>query len=832
MILLRTLVGYGLLLTLQGPPENAPLPTSDFPPSDSNALALQRRGLEHKLMLRQLELAPDSPETVALLFQHERFDDALRIAQRIVETRPERMVQTLKIVVRHWSLQNPEAQGIIAAARTRLASLPREDAARVARLLLYSNSPRDPAGDKLARLTKLIQEYEGTQEAQLAKISVIALNPDIVKQVEELDAFARRHPGTVEAASALHYKGSLLRSDLREPAGGDPTERFMRVLDVVNELESGRYPPCEAVETAPSLVFEFFAHDPKYSPENLDRMIEAHTRFVKGHFSLLDRDPGGSGVGNLITSRMAELFRHKGEPIAGVERTLLQLERDIPDMAAVRYLTALFYMNGLRGRPPADRAELLKKAETTLVTLSRDTSGRYQSKALATLASLHFREGDHATAIGGFRAYIDAYPRGDWAWVAALRLGQSQEALNDLEAAAASYRTAASRYASVPPARVFGHAYAASAFEALGRFDQALIEYQAALDGWDDDYGREYLSYLSRARSETPPVADDVTEIFKADLPDRIAQLRRSNALPGGALVERGRWLLARDRVVDAQAVLQDLSRRYPRSAAVRDGRPLLHTARLLSALRLADAANPGADETKAVEELVRLEREPYTFGVCAAKIARATILWKRGAATEARALMTAALKEWQARQDAASGPALTSIEKDIAGIRNLAFRPKGDGIYTGADWNIRFPDASQPFLIVNRSMHVKHADGTVQRVPLRRAAAESGRAVLLLTADQQTLFGRIITHLDETGTRPAAPDVMAFWNEFFGTRPARWGRWIFSSYPFITEIEFFDSARTEAAARITVGSSGTSVIAEKKNGTWEAVGLGRFWVE
>ena len=339
-------------------------------------------------------------------------------------------------------------------------------------------------------------------------------------------------------------------------------------------------------------------------------------------------------------------------------------------------------------------------------------------------------------------------------------------------------------------------------------------------------------TYLVRSYWEMPPGPDARSEIDKADLSDRVAQLRQSNDLPGGTRVERARWLLDRERLAEAGSVLEGMIKRYPRSGAVRDARPLLHTAWLLRALQLADAGNPAVDETKALGELASLAREPYTFGVCAAKIARATILWKRGAATEARALMTAALKEWQARQDAPSGPALTSIEQDIAGIRDLAFRPKGDGIYAGADWNVRFSEASQPFLIVNRLMHVKHADGTIQRVTLRRAAAESGRAVLLLTAAQQTVFGRIITHLDETGTRPAAPDVMAFWNEFFGTRPARWGQWIFSSYPFITEIEFFDAARTEAAARVTVGSSGTSVIAEKKHGTWEAVGLGRFWVE
>ena len=57
-------------------------------------------------------------------------------------------------------------------------------------------------------------------------------------------------------------------------------------------------------------------------------------------------------------------------------------------------------------------------------------------KALATLASLYFSERDYPHARDNFKKYLAAYPDSAWAWVAALRIGQSDEALGDWKAAA------------------------------------------------------------------------------------------------------------------------------------------------------------------------------------------------------------------------------------------------------------------------------------------------------------------------------------------------------------------------------------------------------------
>jgi tetratricopeptide (TPR) repeat protein len=592
-------------------------------------------------------------------------------------------------------------------------------------------------------------------------------------------------------------------------------------------------------------VIEFSASDPKYTPENLDRMIEALTRFATRHFTLDDEQPTQNAIGYLITDMMAELFRQKGEPIAGMERTLAQLERDTPDAGAVRYLRALFYANAI-GTMPEDRAALRSKEIATLLALARDGSGRYHRKALAALATLHFDEQAYATARDYFKEYLDAYPRSDWAWVAALRIGQSQEALDDLPAAVESYRTAAARYASNPLARVLGHTYAARASEAGSAFDQALSEYRAALEGWDTNYGPRASLYSPNAHAAPGRwQSTDLAAIEMEDLSARISQLRRLTAVPGGLLLERGRWLLSSERSTEGKAVLRDVIKLYPESAAVQEARELLHRSRLFAALDLVDADQPSVDERKALEELAAISREPYSFGVCAANIVRATTLWKRGSMTEAQALMTAALQQCHAQQNRPSGSTPTPLEKDIADIRDLVFRPKGDGVFTGTKWEgDPFSGGATPFLVVNPDTRVTLADGTVENVSPGRPLTSGGGSVLLLNADQQLVLERIITKLGGTKTRqpdsvmavpnqPAGPsrDVMAFWNRFFRMRPGHWGGWMFSTNPIITGVNFTDAARSSASAHVTIGYEGATVALEKKDGTWRVLGIGGFWI-
>ena len=166
----------------------------------------------------------------------------------------------------------------------------------------------------------------------------------------------------------------------------------------------------------------------------------------------------------------------------------MELERDIPDLSAVRYLRAAFYVSQMH-ESEAERPAFYQKAIGALRTLAAQGNGHYHRKALATLASLYFSERDYANASDHFRQYLTVYPTTEWAWIAALRVGQSEQALGEWKRAAGAYAAAAATYSSVPMARVLGRVYAAGAYDALSQFERARVAYEAALAGWDKDYG-------------------------------------------------------------------------------------------------------------------------------------------------------------------------------------------------------------------------------------------------------------------------------------------------------------------------------------------------------
>jgi tetratricopeptide (TPR) repeat protein len=576
-------------------------------------------------------------------------------------------------------------------------------------------------------------------------------------------------------------------------------------------------------------------------------MIEMYTSFVARHFTLHDGDATEWGSGYLVAHKIAELFDQKGERIAGVERTLTRLERDVPDGDAVGYLRALFYRREMYVADAAERATLRRKAGAALLALARDGRGPYRRRALATLASLHFEENDYRTAGNYFREFIDEYPESDWAWVAALRIAQTQEALNQLDASVGSYRAAAARYASIPQARVLAHVYAARLLEAKGAVGKAAAEYRMALAGWDANYERQFsLFWPSLPPTPERPFAEDRGVVYREDLSPRIAELRRTNSLPGGALLERGRWLLGRQQWIEAEAVLREAMTAYPQSPAIDEAREMLHRARLSAILDLADADHASVEETKTLDDLAALAREPYTFRVSAAKIASATILRRRGANAEAQALMTAALQELHARQRRSLRHLRTPLEKDIAAIQDLVFRPKGDGIFAGTRWEgDPFDGGSAAFVVVDSDIRVTLAGESVERVTSNHVPTAGQSSVLLLDEDQQSVFANIITKLGGTGRRDAvavmeppnqpdarADEIVTFWNGFFRMRPGHWSGWMFSTNPVITGIEFQDVARTKAYAQVTIGYEGATVALEKKGGAWKALGMGGRWIQ
>ena len=231
---------------------------AEFPLYDRPVADVQRRGIAAATAAAALTREPDAVETLRLLLEQDRIDDAISVAERILARHPEQAAAAVKaIAAQNYRFRDaargyPEAsQRLADRARLILPSLPREDAARLARQIMFIEWRRkptvpgaNPAEDAEHEFTT---EYAGTEEALLTEIDVIAYRTKLSwEQIGKLDTFARTHPRSVVGAKALFTEGWQLSSNIAsngiEPRGSDPTERFLRVVAIVKELESGVYP--------------------------------------------------------------------------------------------------------------------------------------------------------------------------------------------------------------------------------------------------------------------------------------------------------------------------------------------------------------------------------------------------------------------------------------------------------------------------------------------------------------------------------------------------------------------------------------------------------------
>jgi hypothetical protein len=61
--------------------------------------------------------------------------------------------------------------------------------------------------------------------------------------------------------------------------------------------------------------------------------------------------------------------------------------------------------------------------------------------------------------------------------------------------------------------------------------------------------------------------------------------------------------------------------------------------------------------------------------------------------------------------------------------------------------------------------------------------------------------------------------------------RQGHCSRLMFETFPEITDITCLDAARTKAAARVTIGYAGGTVMLVKEGGVWRATELTGLWV-
>jgi len=866
--LLKLLLSSLLILTLppalqgrpavQGSGEIPPASsTAEFPPQEETIWRLRQTGLAAKRLSFLLAHAPDSLETAKALLAASRFPEVAPIGvQLVIDSPSESLVEAL------WELgpnafrhapEDPQQRSKLRArlelARNRLPLLPRAVAAEAALRLMFAEQAlnRAPLSVSVTSLESFITEYAGTHAALEAEVELWLASSNRPARLEALNRLAAAHPGTEAAARALYCRASDLAHNMWT-SGEDPTDRFMQVLENARDLESGRYPHCYWTDEVESPVIGLNSFQPKYREGSIDRLLEALRDFARSHLVLHEINPLHYGVGYVIGSKMGELFRLKGEGPAGIEKTLIELEKGGSDPFAARYLRALWYAEQDRSeRRSSDRLIGLQKAKTTLAEIHVQARGLYQRKALATLACLYYIHQDYPKARECFANYARSYPRSAYAWVATVRAGRCEEKMGLLRAALESYQTVASTYSSEAMAPVFGSAYSAEAHEALGQFDLARRAYEKAIREWDKDQG----NVLSLRLPETRPVdfdepTKDDTEIRMEELIDRAARLKRTIGAPGGKLLERGRWLLGRKRYQEAATVLEQLVTKYPESRNVREAFSVMHQARLEQALDLADVANPKRNNAEAMKVLEALAAaRPFDFWVGAAKITKACLLLSQGNPGSAETIMLDALEDVHAWQPSlrAAGP-LTDLEKEVAEIRRTIFRPMGADYYgEGAVDSGAFLSAVPRFFLVSSTVSVVLPDGVTQRVSIHQTYPHFDN-VIVLDPEQLEFFGNMIRKLGgnsrrqptgvmETPNQPggSSMDILNLLNRFFPARPGHWSGWEFESYPSISRIRFTNRGFTRALASVRVGYSGGDLVLENTDGQWVAKELINGWI-
>ncbi len=833
---------------------------ADFPLEDYSVWLFVERGLKNQAADLQLAKDPESPETIALLVDAERFGDALTVLRRIVDHRPERMGGAFKAASTNGHGFDDEGRGypavlreIAARARQRLGELPRGQAAEVAWYLSFLpiRVPGETPPPWRDQLRTFVTEYAGTDTALLAEMRILDDGADIHARIAALEAFARRHPRTTIGAQALSTAAMHLAFNARDPRDADPTDRLLHIATLTRELQSGAYPDSDWVQRAPQNVFGFFASEPQFAKDNLPRVVAVFREFLVKNFEVAPVNPLASGAGLVIATKLPAIFAAGGsDPVTETDRFLLDLEKAIDQPAAVRYVRAMWYRQLAGGAQDVEKQnEWRQKAAVTLLDLARTGTGLYNRKALSTLASISFKEKNCDVAVDRYREYVSRFPQSDWAWVAGLRAGQCEQFLGKWAEARQAYESVTSARRGLPPALVLSHTFAGRASEALNDFERARISYDQAERAWDQRFADSfYGSYQFYTRLDEEPCNGcdprSKPDVAKAWLRRRATQLKRSLSRPGGPLLERGRFLVTEGIWRSAIAPLTEFIRLYPDSSNALEAHELLTRARLEMTLLRAGPEASEEDKRAAMTALESLAAEPYGFSVFAAQVARATLQSIVGPADRASQLMSDALVQWhQHGVDLFAKRSATALQQDIIDIRDAVFHPS-------ANWpsdefsRFRSPDHPAQFFIVTPEVRVKlHDDSVVQVEAASRLSVKSG--ALLLDEEQIAVLERILVGLG--GTRQREPRSMMgapnqpiggvehiekFWNRFFTMGPGHWGGWILQTFPMVTEVTFIDAARTTGAARIRNGYQGSTQLLTKVGGTWKITGSSGHWIE
>ena len=824
--------------------------SAEFPPLGAS-YSWTRPDVLASYMARQLRDMPDALETFETVVLMERADLVAQALGRIIRDRPEEAASAFGILARRnifrypagpLALSEPPPEnplpGLVADARRQLARLTPAAAAQLELAIVFVEPETSSPAPNMRRadaLRALIAKYPGTDAALEAEVNLLtSTTANREAWIQPLEQFAKQHPGTAAAAKALSEKAKALSEKAMQTARNlnlrnqDPTDAYLEVLAIVADLRSGRYPANWWSARAPWLAIELSPSNPWITAGNAERLLAGYIDFVKANFTFPADSQLAEGVNGVVTYQIFQLYERTGEGIAGVERTLTELERI--DATRARYVRGAFYVNRLTDATATTRPALVQKAIDALSD-ARSGAGLYSRRALATLASLHYAESDFKAARAAFAEYLAANPDTPWSWVAAIRLGQCSQLLGDLDQAVKEFRAAATRYASVTLARQLGHAFAGRASEARSRFDEAAVEYQQALDQWGDLRRTARMEYYGRPN----PEAWTYVDVQGLALKTRLDELRASLAAAEGAQLERGRWLLTSEDHVGALGALETFVRLYPKSTLAPDARRLLRRTRLEMALEQAGPANTPRDEAGAITALTAVDDQPWDEVAGVTKIVAATLTFRRGLRDQANTMMAAAIRDWQDNQITAGASTLPiAIADDVAAIRGQIFALESPDAWWRSSFEWR--RTADPVAVFNPHITVQLFEG----VPARETVypASSPKSAIFMSSDAMELLVTALNALaeDVPEQRPL-PRVPREMSDFVSAHlPAEMGMlccqfsW-FASVPNVQAVTFTNAERTRATASIRTFSSGGALLLEKTGGNWRVVGGGRTYV-
>lgn len=828
-----------------------------FPSADWSIESAEINGLTRVRAAQALAAAPASPDTIRLLLSQTpaRVSDALDVLDRVIASQPSRAADAFRAVTASsFEITRDSSRGFrdrlkaqVDAAPARLASLPREDAARLARALVDAawifNADR---ADRLARLQALSAAYPGTAAAADAELDLLNQSADSSTRAEAYGRFAKAHPGTEIGAHAQYLRVSALSQPPRsERAQADPTDRFLEWSAAIDELEHGGFPKCQWTEQAAQLATQFSTNRPSYTPEHLDAVIAIYLTRLSTNFVVSDRVPAGNGDGYALTGKLADLFAQKTDPGA-FDQALDDLERRAANPQGIHFVRAMADVDGRRLPAAAPgRAAVVSRGMTTLRAIAA-AQGPYAQRALAEVASRSFVSGDFSAAAAGYGAYVREYPASDWAWVAAIRLGQARSALGQWPEAQATFERAAATYRDLPLARVVAATLAGRAAETSGRIAPALQANQLALAAWDDRFvaiNDERYEFGNNASGATGPAPFGSVAIDRRELEEHIAWLTRAQKDPAGPALARARGLLDQRRWHEARAAFASALATWPKSTLAADARIELGRAAIGEALAHADVAGPARSDAEALNALAAIAPDTGGFALMAADFVRAA-LQARSGAPAAGATLAPALDRWLRTQQLSPAPPGGTLEADVNAICAAVFRPTGGGVYSGRGANaFSWPGVTPPWMIVSRRVPVVLSDATIRWID-RARPIDGYDHVLFADREQLDTLAGVINSIAGDRTRmamartpapmpandPAA--VPRLFNQFFPLTPGFAVGWRLETFPRIDQIVFHDAARTKATARVTVALAGGNVTLEKTEGIWRATGFTDLWVE